>query len=134
MTCPLNFSFYLKDIRKSLGEEDAQVLLQTLITWLIRCMETSESALVIRKLCSTFVAYFMQFSTSWERCIKHLMYCLCTNEAVPYTSLDAAPETAVLIQNLSDDKAVAMFWIASTLVEEIGKTDSNSMKQLSRPW
>lgn len=115
--------------RKSLGEDDAKALLQTLIGWLIRCMEISEGALVVRKLCSTLVAYFMQFSTSWERCIKHLIYCLCTNEARPYSSLDDAPETEILRHNLSDAKAVAVFWVAATLVEEVGKTDSNSMKQ-----
>jgi hypothetical protein len=92
-------------------------------------MEISEGALVVRKLCSTLVAYFMQFSASWESCIKHLMYCLCTNEAHPYISLAEAPETAILVQNLSDAKAVAVFWVAATLVEEVGKTDSNSMKQ-----
>jgi hypothetical protein len=92
-------------------------------------MEISEGALVVRKLCSTLVAYFMKFSASWERCVKHLMYCLCTNEARPYSSLAEAPETAVLVQNLTDAKAVAVFWVAATLVEEVGKTDSNSMKQ-----
>jgi hypothetical protein len=92
-------------------------------------MEISEGALVVRKLCSTLVAYFMQFSTSWERCLKHLMYSLCNNEARPYTSLDEAPETEILRHSLSDAKAVAVFWVATTLVEEVGKTDSNSMKQ-----
>jgi len=29
-------------------------------------------------------------------------------------------------------KAVALFWFAATLVEEVGKTDSSSMKQLSQ--
>ncbi|KAE9374892.1 ARM repeat-containing protein [Stipitochalara longipes BDJ] len=125
----LTFIVKLNTDAKSLGEEDAQALLQTLIGWLIRCMEISEGPLVVRKLCSTLVAYFMQFSSSWERCVRHLMYCLCTNEACPYSSLDDAPETAVLIQNLSDAKAVAVFWVAGTLVEEVGKTDSNSMKQ-----
>ena len=57
------------------------------------------------------------------------MYCLCTNEARPYRSLAEAPETAVLVQNLSDSQGVALFWVAATLVEEVGKTDSNSMKQ-----
>jgi hypothetical protein len=61
------------------------------------------------------------------------MYCLCTNEALPYNSLDDAPETSVLVQNLSDDKAVAIFWVAATLVEEVGKTDSSSMKQWVLP-
>jgi hypothetical protein len=35
------------------------------------------------------------------------------------------------VQNISEDQAVAIFWFAATLVEEVGKTDSNSMKQLS---
>ncbi len=58
------------------------------------------------------------------------MYCLCANEVLPYESLENAPETDILVQNLSDSKAVAMFWVAATLAEEVGKTDSNSMKQL----
>jgi hypothetical protein len=36
---------------------------------------------------------------------------------------------AVLSQNLTDDKSLAVLWFAATLVEEVGKTDRNSMKQ-----
>lgn len=36
---------------------------------------------------------------------------------------------AVLAQNLPDDKSLAILWFSATLVEEVGKTDSNSMKQ-----
>jgi hypothetical protein len=59
------------------------------------------------------------------------MYCICTNQAHPYSSLEEAPDTTILVQNISEDQAVAIFWFAATLVEEVGKTDSNSMKQLS---
>jgi hypothetical protein len=59
------------------------------------------------------------------------MYCICTNQAHPYSSLEEAPDTSILVQNISEDQAVAIFWFAATLVEEVGKTDSNSMKQLS---
>jgi len=66
------------------------------------------------------------------------MYCLCVKTPVPYAdSLPGAPETAVLVNELSNDKAVAILWFASSLVEEIGKTDSSLMKQLSastRPY
>jgi hypothetical protein len=94
-------------------------------------MERSEGALVVRKLCSALVAYFLQFSTSWTNCVKHLICCLYSDKAVPYSALDEAPDVAVLLQTLSNPKAVAIFWFAATLVEEVGKTDSNSMKQLS---
>lgn len=124
-------SSQLKLYRKSLSDDDAQVLLQNLIGWLIRCLGNGEGALVVRKLCSTLVSYFLQFSMSWTRCIRHLLYCFCKNQAVPYQSLAEAPDTPILIENLSHDKAIVIFWFAATLVDEVGKTDSSSMKQLS---
>jgi hypothetical protein len=41
------------------------------------------------------------------------------------------PETSQLIENITDEKATIVLWFASNLVEEVGKTDSSSMKQLS---
>ena len=120
-------------VRKSLIEEDAQVLLQNLVGWLIRCLGNGEGALVVRKLCSTLVAYFLQFSMSWTRCVRHLLYCFCQNEAMPYQSLAGAPDTPILIAELPHDKAIVLFWFASTLVDEVGKTDSTAMKQLINP-
>lgn len=85
----------------------------------------------MRKLCSTLVAYFLPFSSSWTRCVRHLLYCLCKSQAMPYQSLSEAPDTPILIESLANDKAIIMFWFAATLVDEVGKTDSSSMKQLS---
>lgn len=84
---------------------------------------------MIRKLCTTLVTYFLHFSASWTSCISHLTYCLCLGEEVPYQKLEDAPPMAVLAQNLSDGKCLAILWFSATLVEEVGKTDSNSMKQ-----
>ena len=86
---------------------------------------------MVRKLCSTLVAYFLQFSMSWTRCVRHLLYCLSQNGAFSYRSLAAAPDTPILIETLSHDKAIILFWFAATLVEEVGKTDSSAIKQLN---
>ena len=126
---PSQLNFY----SKSLSGDDAQALLLNLIGWVIRCLQNREGALVVRKLCSTLVAYFLQFSMSWTRCVRHLLYCFCKNEAVPYESLGEAADTPLLIENLEHDKATVVFWFAAALVEEVGKTDSSSMKQLSEP-
>jgi hypothetical protein len=115
--------------RKSLGNEDAEALLASLLDWLIRCLENSEGSLVLRKLCSTLVVYFFHFSSPWKECIKHIIYCVYMRSAVPYDALHDAPDMQTMIQELPDQKAVVIFWFASTLVEEVGKTDSNSMKQ-----
>jgi hypothetical protein len=60
-----------------------------------------------------------------------LLYCFSKNKAVPYESLAEAPDTSVIIESLSHGHAVLIFWFAATLVDEVGKTDSSAMKQLS---
>jgi hypothetical protein len=110
-----------------LSEEDAKGLLGTLIGWLLRY--DSEQDYVKRKICSTLVAYFMQFPTSWNRCIKHLMCCMVANEVLPHDALESTPESTILVQNMTSAQAIPLFWFASNLVEEVAKTDSNSMKQ-----
>jgi hypothetical protein len=60
------------------------------------------------------------------------MYCLCVGRVTPYAALEGAPETSQLIQNMTDKKATIALWFASSLVEEVGKTDSSSIKQLSQ--
>lgn len=61
--------------------------------------------------------------------MKHLMYCLCMETAAPYDALSEAPESAALATELSNEKSIAILWFASSLVEEVGKTDSSLMKQ-----
>jgi hypothetical protein len=59
------------------------------------------------------------------------MYCICIGQVAPYDTLEKSPETHQLIQNITAEKATVILWFASNLVEEVGKTDSTSMKQLS---
>ncbi|QSZ30779.1 hypothetical protein DSL72_000337 [Monilinia vaccinii-corymbosi] len=125
----LTFTIKLNTDSQSLKDEDAQVVLHRIIGWLIKSLNSGCGPLVVRKLCTTLVTYFLHFSGSWARCVSHLTYCLCLGEAVPYHKLEDAPTMAVLAQNLPDDKTLAILWFSATLVEEVGKTDSNSMKQ-----
>lgn len=100
----------------------------------MKFLSNGEGALVVRKLCSTLVAYFLQFSTQWTKCVKHLTYCLYRDQAMPYSEvMEEVPETAVMLQNMPSQKTVAILWFSGGLVEEVGKMDSNSMKQLSLP-
>ena len=115
--------------RASLSSEDTEMLLQSLIGWLIQCLDGSVGPLVVKKLCSTLVTYFMHFSSSWTRCIGHLSYCICIGRAVPYQEACDAAEMITLIGSIPNSKALAMLWFTASLAEEVGKTDSNSMKQ-----
>lgn len=112
-----------------MSEDDAHAVLQRIIGWLIKSINGGEGALVVRKLCSTLVSFFLRFSSTWNQCIPHLVYCLSANEAVSYDVFVQSAEKKSLIQNLPSEKALAVLWFATVLVEEVGKTDSQSMKQ-----
>ncbi|RKF56630.1 Importin beta-like protein kap111 [Erysiphe neolycopersici] len=124
----LTFIVKLNTDAKSLSENDAQLVLITIIDFLIKWIDSGEGPLVGRKLCSALVTYFLQFPSSWSNCLRHLFYCFSSNKALPYSAFENTLEPGILIQALSDKKAKVIFWFASNLVEDLSKTDSSSMK------
>lgn len=115
--------------RESLSPSDAKALLERLINSLIRCLNRDVGPIVIRKLCSTLVVYFLQFSSLWTRCVRHLIQSLSMGEATSTELLDQSPDTGVLVGRLSSTNALAALWFSAALAEEVGKTDGNNIKQ-----
>jgi hypothetical protein len=114
--------------RESLGPLDGKVLLERLINSLVHCLDHGIGALVIRKLCSTLVVYFLHFSSSWPKCVKHLIHSLCLGKAALIELPDQSPDTAILAGKLTAEKASAALWFSTALAEEVGKTDANHVK------
>lgn len=61
-------------------------------------------------------------------CIRHLVFSFCNNEARPVAALQDAPESASLIAALGTPQVLATLWFSASLVEEVSRTDSNSLK------
>jgi len=59
----------------SLGEDDLTQLQATLLNWTVRLASGGESTLVLRKLCSVLVAFFMLAKVDWRLCIRHIIVC-----------------------------------------------------------
>jgi hypothetical protein len=114
---------------ESLNPDDAVALLNRILNWLVLLSSRGAGPLVIRKICSTLVIYFLRFSSSWTKCVKHVIYSLSTCEIVPLLALDQAPETSVLLQRLGRDSTMVALWFSTILAEEVGKTDGNNIKQ-----
>lgn len=113
----------------SLSKDDADEVLRQLISWLILSLRRSSSPLVIRKLCSTLVVYFLNFLAAWTRCIRYLVLCLLAGEAVDIVNVENAPETSLLVQSLAPEDFSAALCFSALLAEEVGKTDGNNIKQ-----
>ncbi|KAL2017293.1 hypothetical protein VTK56DRAFT_2316 [Thermocarpiscus australiensis] len=113
-----------------LSEDDAKGLLQNIIGWVIQSLVDGAGAFVTKKLCSALVTYFIHFSHLWPGCVRHFVYCLDIGRGAPVESLDDALETDVLISKLGRQKLRAAVWFATSLVEEVGKTDMNAPKYI----
>ncbi|KAI7787624.1 hypothetical protein LA080_014993 [Diaporthe eres] len=111
----------------ALAEDDARQLLQSLIGWLVRSLADGSGALVIRKLASALVTFFIHFPHLWPGCVHHLLYCFDAGRAVPRDEAKNAP-TSALLASLDETRLMAAIWFITVFVEEIAKTEMKSQK------
>ncbi len=111
-----------------MGSEDAALLLDRLLLWVVRLVNAAEGALVLRKMCASLVTYFLRPSVSWQHCIRHLLCCFRAGSAVAQQSLSEYPPTDELVRQLSQLQLLTGLWFCVGLVEEVGKTDDASIE------
>lgn len=110
-----------------MAEDDAKQLLQSLIGWFIRSLTDGSGALVLRKLASALVTFFVQFSHLWPDCIHHLLYSLDVGHAVPRDEAKNLPISDML-KSFDATKFLAAICFATVLVEEVAKIEMKSQK------
>ncbi|KAI1174164.1 armadillo-type protein [Nemania sp. FL0916] len=112
--------------------DDALSVLHKLISWLVQSLGDGSGPIVIRKLCSALVTYYIHYSSTWYRPISHLLQSLHCNAVAPMDEADnplpQEPPLEPMIQELDTKKFLAACWFAATLAEEAEKVDSRSTK------
>lgn len=114
-------------LRSSLGD-DTTALLGRLLAWLVQLTSGKEGALVVRKLCSALVAYFLQPAAPWTQCIRHILSCFHANSAVSEDSVEQKQLSTDQIYQLDTSKVTTTLWFAISLVEEAGKIGFDSIQ------
>lgn len=108
------------------ADERHEELLLTLLGYSLKYLELQAGALVIRRLCSTLVDYFLTSSASWTQCVKHLVYCLSTKIVAPYSRLEGAADTISLLETLGTPELELLLWFCTAAAEMVDRTDINS--------
>ncbi|KAI9890239.1 MAG: hypothetical protein M1814_004401 [Vezdaea aestivalis] len=114
---------------QTLDEARSMEILNGLITWFIKLLARSTTALVLKKMCGTLVAFFLHFSSSWERCINHLLRSMVAGTLAPINIAESASspnQTLLLLNNLNTLQNSALLWFTTILVDEVQKIDLNS--------
>jgi len=125
----LTFTIKINQDWDSLNEADATQLLYRLVEWLIQFSNSQESALVVRKLCSALIAYYLRPSGPWKQCIRHLLVSFNAGQPIPFDQLSAQRSpTSSLVDTLNHTQRQAILWFASGLVEEVNRVDSASIQ------
>lgn len=125
----LTFTIKINQDWETLNETDAAQLLTRLIEWLIQFAKAQEPALILRKLCSALVAYFLRPSGPWQQCIRHLLLSFNAGQPIPRNQLDSDEfSTSSLIDTLDGAQLKPILWFATGLVEEVNKADSASIQ------
>ena len=82
---------------------------------------------MIMKICSALVAIFRRDSDRWTLCVSHVIKSIAAGRKSPYpVDGDTSPEQ---VDRLNGPQIVAVVWFATTLLEEISKTDSNLIEK-----
>lgn len=126
----LTFTVKINSDWDTLKDADRGPLLNRLLHWLTLRVNAGEGALVIRKICTSLVAYFLRPLVTWNRCLLHLASCLQHRDVVNYEQLMSShdQDASQVIPNLSKTQLLASIWFAVTLVEEVGKTNHASIQ------
>lgn len=111
----------------ALSEDDARQLLLSLVGWFVRSLTDGSGAIVIRKLASALVTFFIHFSQLWPDCVHHLLYCLDLGRAFTRDESKNA-STSELIAALDEARLLAVIWFITVFVEEVAKTEMKSQK------
>ena len=115
--------------RETLDNGAAQTILYRLLEHLIRLTSSCEGQLVTKKLLSTLVVFFLRFPSQWSHSIRHVAACFSKGEVVPLDRPCQLSPLDTVRSQMSGDQVTAALWFAAMLAEEVGKTDSGSIKQ-----
>jgi hypothetical protein len=104
------------------------VLCTKLVGWLVRLINEDAPPLVVKKLCSTLVVFFIRFAEAWTDCIRHIVCCLAAGRAGPVEEFADMPPSAQLLASMKPSAKLAALWFTAILVEEVGKVDTKNIK------
>ena len=88
---------------------------------------------MIRKLCSSLVAIFVQSDGHWSHCVRHVLHSFHVNRPLGTTAIEneVGPSADVFIEMISAPQLIAAQWFATALLEDVEKMNTESILMYS---
>lgn len=107
--------------RPTLSEADALLILQTLISWLVRLSIRNDSRLALDKLTTTLVTYFVRVSTLWNQPISQILSAFLPTSAPSSVISD--------LGSLNEQQFLIVLGFATELANELDRVGYNGPAQ-----
>lgn len=96
--------------------------------WFVKSLDDGSGAMVIRKLSSALVTFFLCFPAQWVLCIRHLCCSLSEGASLSQEQVGESVDLSSVLHALHPRKVQAALWFSGTLVDEAVKVEMNSAK------
>ncbi|KAL9103509.1 MAG: hypothetical protein Q9163_001465 [Psora crenata] len=109
-----------------LHDTDAAQTYERVAYWFVQCVQLKDSAIVIRKLCSALVAYYLRPAVTWDRIVMNLTKRLI--KATDQSGNQSDENIANFLHNLDDVQLRSMLWFVETLVHDLAQVDTSNLQ------
>ncbi|KAK2761176.1 hypothetical protein FQN54_001697 [Arachnomyces sp. PD_36] len=117
----LTFTIKIHQDWKQLSDGDANELLGRLVGHFILLVNKGDKSVVIRKLASTLVAFFLQPEAPWTQCVRSLVISMANGRYIPEDTSDLSQFETTSLPSLQQGQVLSVLSFASTLAEEAVK-------------
>lgn len=111
-----------------LDHENVSGLLNRLLYWLIRLVNQGDGALVLRKLCTALVAYFLHPLSRWDSCVKQIICSFALGDIAPPQTLASYASVDETLRKLNKLQVRTILWFSASLAEEASKGTPGSQR------
>ena len=116
----------LMHLRDTVDEENATAIYDRVLYWFVQSVGSRDSILVIKKLCSALVAYYLRPSVTWNRIVLHLAKRLTGGVT---NSGDLSDDGfATCAKRLDEEQLCSMLWFVETLVHDLAQADTSDLQ------
>jgi len=124
----LTYTVKINNDGDQLSAEDSLILLDKLLVILVQLMQQGEGALILTKLCSTLVTFFLLPSAPWRKCLRHLMCCFSKGRTFPEHVELSAASTSQLVTLLEEKHLLVTLLFMQLMAEDVAKVDHSNQK------
>lgn len=104
-------------------------VLAELVSSYVTFTNQAEQRFVLRKLCSTLAAFFINPNSSWQFPVRHVLTSFCGGQLTEHEDTEDFYKSRARVQHMNPLQLRNTLWLSSSIVEEVTKIDLKGLER-----